>query len=74
MALSIWDTAMIAAWIVVWFMVAGIVVRLISVLKDRNKNKAVLSATAQALTEKLKKSAYTQEEFDEIVRMMKEKK
>lgn len=73
MTLSVLDTVMIAAWIVMWFMVVGIMVRLFGVLKIRRKNRAVLGAAAHALTDKLKKSVYTQAEFDEIVRMMKKK-
>lgn len=69
-----WDAAMIAAWIVVWFVVAGLILRVVgSVIKKRKQRSMALSATAQALTEKLRKSVYTQEEFDEIVRMMKDK-
>lgn len=71
MTLSILDAGMIAAWIVVWFVVAGMFFGFIGAVKKRRQRTTVLSAAAVALTEKLKKSVYTQEEFDEIVRMMK---
>lgn len=73
MILSIWDTAMISAWIVVWFMLGGVIVKVFGVLKIRKKNRKVLGSAAQALSDKLRKSVYTQAEFDEIVRMMKDK-
>lgn len=73
MTLSIWDTAMIAAWIVVWFTIVGIFFSIISAAtKKRKERKIVLSAASLALAEKIKKSVYTQEEFDEIVRTMNE--
>ena len=74
MTLSILDTAMIAGWIAVWLTVLGIIFGIINAMINKRKQRAaVLSAAALALTEKLKKSVYTQEEFDEIVRMMKKK-
>jgi hypothetical protein len=74
MTLSIWDMAVISAWIVVWFVVLGTVFGIVgSAIRKRRKRVVALSAAASALADKLRQSVYTQEEFDEIVRMMKEK-
>jgi hypothetical protein len=74
MTLSIWDMAVISAWIVVWFVVLGTIFGIVgSAIRKRRKRVVALSAAASALADKLRQSVYTQEEFDEIVRMMKEK-
>jgi hypothetical protein len=74
MTLSIWDMAIISAWIVVWFAALGTIFGIIgAAIRKRRKRVVVLSAAASALADKLRQSVYTQEEFDEIVRMMKEK-
>lgn len=74
MTFSIWDMAVLAAWVVLWFTVLGLIFTIIgAAIKKRKQRTKVLSAAALALTEKLKKSVYTQEEFNEIVRMMEDK-
>jgi hypothetical protein len=74
MTISIWDMAIISAWIVVWFAALGIIFGVIGAfIRKRRRRAVVLSAAASALADKLRQSVYTQAEFDEIVRMMQEK-
>lgn len=61
MTLTIWDAAVIAGWIVAWLFLAGILIRgLGSMIKRRNQRNEVY--------ERLRKSVNTQEDFDKIVR------
>ena len=61
MTLTIWDAAVIAGWIVAWLFLAGILIGgLGSMIKRRNQRNEVY--------ERLRKSDNTQEDFDKIVR------
>jgi hypothetical protein len=61
MTLTIWDAAVIAGWIVAWLFLAGILIGgLGSMIKRRNQRNEVY--------ERLRKSVNTQEDFDKIVR------
>lgn len=66
MTLSIWDTAAIAGWIVVWFTVMGLIVGIIGAATKKRKQR-------NEVYDKLRKAVKTQEEFDDIVRMMQQK-
>lgn len=65
MTLSIWDTAAIAAWIVLWLSLLGLFISFLGVLEKRRKQR-------NEIFEKLRKSSKTQEEFDEMVRMLQQ--
>ena len=65
MTLSIWDTAAIAGWIVIWLTVLMIVVGAIGAATKRRRQK-------NEVYDKLRKAVKTQEEFDQIVRMMRD--
>lgn len=74
MEFSIWDMAIIAAWIVVWFAALGALLRVIgAIIKKRRQRTVMLSAAAMLLSDKLKESTYSQEQFDEIIRKVIEK-
>ena len=61
MTLTIWDAAVIAGWIVAWLFLAGILIGALgSMIKRRNQRNEVY--------ERLRKSVNTQEDFDKIVR------
>jgi hypothetical protein len=61
MTLTIWDAAVIAGWIVAWLFLAGVLIGgLGSMIKRRNQRNEVY--------ERLRKSVNTQEDFDKIVR------
>ena len=66
MTLSIWDTAMIAAWIVVWFTILGMIFGIIGAATKKRKQR-------NEVYEKLRKAVKTQKEFDDIVQMMQKK-
>jgi|AntAceMinimDraft_11_1070367.scaffolds.fasta_scaffold07745_5 prolipoprotein diacylglyceryltransferase len=65
MELSIWDTAMIAAWIVVWLSVAMIFFGIIGAMAKSRKQK-------NQVYNKLRKAVKTEAEFDRIVKTMKD--
>ena len=65
MGLSVWDTAMIAGWIVLWLMLLTMVVGFFGAIAKRRRQK-------NEVYEKLRKAVKTQDEFDQIVRMMKD--
>jgi hypothetical protein len=61
MTLTFWDAGVIAGWIVAWLFLAGILIGgLGSMIKRRNQRNEVY--------ERLRKSVNTQEDFDKIVR------
>ena len=65
MTLSVWDTAMIAGWIVLWLLVAMLIVSVLGTFAKRRRQK-------NEVYERLRKAVKTQDEFDQIVRMMKD--
>jgi preprotein translocase subunit YajC len=64
--MSIWDTAMVALWIVVWFTVLGMIFGIIGAATKKRKQR-------NEVYEKLRKAVKTQKEFDDIVQMMQKK-
>jgi ABC-type arginine transport system permease subunit len=64
--MSIWDTAMVALWIVVWFTVLGMILGIIGAATKKRKQR-------NEVYEKLRKAVKTQKEFDDIVQMMQKK-
>ena len=64
MEITLWDAAMIAGWVVVWMMGLLIIVSAVAAYaKNRQKKKE--------LYDKLRKSVETDEDFERIVRTIK---
>jgi hypothetical protein len=67
MTLTVWDAAVVAGWIVAWLFLAGILIGgLGSMIRRRQQRNEVY--------ERLRKSVSTQEDFDKIVRDLREGK
>jgi hypothetical protein len=63
--ISVWDAAAIAGWIVVWLMAFMIVIGSLGAISKKRRQR-------NEVYDRLRKAVHTQDEFERIVRQMKD--
>jgi len=63
--ISVWDAAAIAGWIVIWLMALMIVIGILGAITKKRRQRNEVYA-------RLRKAVNTQDEFEKIVRQMRD--
>ena len=65
MTISVWDAAAIAGWIVVWIVAIMIIIGILGAITSKRRQR-------NEVYDRLRKAVNTQDEFERIVRQMKD--